>query len=151
MPALADIGKSESSMLKEPKKKCFFVKNDGSGCDGYPIAGSIYCFAHQPGKERERHAARSAGGSRNKATTLPRDTVSLSLRTTDDLMALMELTINDVRRGTIDPKIANSIGYLTTIQLKVIAESVNDRRLAMLEATLPNRSSASLVNFDKEL
>jgi hypothetical protein len=58
------------------------------------------------------------------------------MKTSDDALALIALTISQVRRGQIDPKIANSVGYLTTIALRAIESSDFERRITELESVM---------------
>ena len=65
----------------------------------------------------EREAARKKGGKERsrKAAVLPADTPDRPLKTAEDITELVADTINRVRRGELDPRIANSIGCLVPV------------------------------------
>jgi len=59
-----------------------------------------------------------------------------------DVLELIETTINDVRAGRIDVKIANAVGYLANVSVKVIQQTDLEARLEALESVLePERAS----------
>jgi hypothetical protein len=55
------------------------------------------------------------------------------------IVTLLSETTTDVRRGTLDCKIANCIGYLCGVALKAIQESDHEERLLVIEAELAAR------------
>jgi hypothetical protein len=65
------------------------------------------------------------------------------VRSLGDVVALVEETINDVRCGRVDVRVANAVGYLANVALKAIAQSDLEVRLEALEAVLePERRRA---------
>ena len=56
------------------------------------------------------------------------------------LVELLGETINQVRKGQIDPRISNAIGYLSGIMLKAMEQGDLEQRLAVMEANVGNRS-----------
>ena len=68
--------------------------------------------------------------------TLPPDTPDLPLRNADDVVTLLAQTINWVRRGDLDSKVANSVGDLSGIMLNAMQESEIEARFAAVEAVL---------------
>ncbi len=99
------------------------------------MSGSDLCFFHNPAVADERDAAQRAGGiERSKAAaTLPQDVPDVPLETVQDVVALLADTINQVRTGHIDPRIANAVGYLAGIMLKAMEQRDIDKRLAAME------------------
>ena len=51
-------------------------------------------------------------------------------------MALLSDTISQVRRGDIDPRVANAVGYLSGIALKAREQGELNDRLSRLEKTV---------------
>jgi hypothetical protein len=51
-------------------------------------------------------------------TILP--TTSIPLQTADDVVSLVELTVNDLRTGRIDVPTANALGALASVALKAL-------------------------------
>jgi hypothetical protein len=89
--------------------------------------------------EAERKAAQSAGGQKARMAVLPSSTPDAELRNAEDASKVLAETINQVRRGEIDPKIANAVGYLIAVFVKVKHDVDVERRLAALESALQER------------
>jgi len=122
-------------------RHCAHIRANGEPCRGYPVAGSLYCFVHDPAQADKRDDARRRGGQ--AGTIPPLDSSSVNVGTLGDVLALVELTINDVRAGRVDVKVANSVGYLANIAMKAIEQSDLEARLDALEAVLePERARA---------
>jgi hypothetical protein len=113
-----------------PESFCQQVKPDGSKCQARPPAGSDFCFFHDPEKSAEREAAQRAGGQKNKMAVLPSTAPDARLQDTRDVVTLLSETINHVRRGEIDPKVANAVGYLGGLLMKAIHEAEIEQRKA---------------------
>jgi hypothetical protein len=113
-----------------PESFCQHVKSDGSKCQAPRLAGSDFCFFHDPEKSAEREAAQRAGGLRNKMAVLPSTVPDARLQDTQDVVTLLSETINQVRRGQLDPKVANAVGYLGGLLMKAIHEAEIEKRKA---------------------
>ncbi len=128
---------------------CMYASPDGKKCGARRTAGSRFCFFHDPAKAEERAAARRAGGLKNKPAVLPAKTPDLQLVSPQDVTRLIAETINQTRRGEIDPKVANAVGYLASILLKAVEKSVLEERIVAVEAAvrrppaLPSREDNS--------
>ena len=108
-------------------KQCKAKKTDGTQCGGYAMAGSDYCFSHNPKTvDRHREAAR-AGGRVGKSITPGPDSDEIRIGSSEDLLTATVQTINEVRRGEIDAKTANCVGYLLNVAGKAL-EAVELRR-----------------------
>lgn len=120
--------------------QCTHIKPNKEKCRGYAVSGSKYCFAHDPAQASKRKAAQRKGGEAGRVATLPES--SLSVRNMSEVLELMELTINDVRAGRLDVKVANAIGYLANVSVKVIQQTDIEARLEALESVLePERAA----------
>ena len=94
-------------------ERCQFVK-DGVRCAAYAITDSQFCFSHTPErKEEKREACRRGGGQKKK--NLP----PLELKTAADLPRAIANTIDELRKGNLSPKEANSIGKLLATYLRL--------------------------------
>ena len=113
--------------------RCSHVKKDGERCKANTVAGSSSCFFHDPAKAAERTAARKAGGHRNKAAVLPPSTPDAMLEDAGDVARIIGETINQVRRGEVDARIANAIGYLSGVLLRALEADELEERLTALE------------------
>lgn len=131
------------------KKQCRYKRPDGRKCQASPTADSGFCFFHDPERAADRLEAQRAGGLRNKAASLSADTPDCNLKNAGDVIALLGTTINQVRRGQVDPRVANSVGYLSGILLKALEVSALERRVSDLEVAIKNNSQSS-SRFDTE-
>jgi hypothetical protein len=130
---------------------CGSRTSDGSPCAAHRVAGSEFCFFHDPKKAKKRERARRAGGQKNRPLTLPRTAPEVRLDDSRDVTHLLADTINQVRRGEIDPKVANAVGYLANLMLKAQERGEVEHRLAALEAAVSGTHSDSDYKFDKDI
>jgi hypothetical protein len=132
-------------------RRCSHQPENGTRCKANAQTGSPYCFFHDPALDEERAEARKAGGiARTLKVTLPTDLPVKPLRTASDVAALLGETINQVRRGEIDLRVSNAIGYLSGILLSAIEKGSFEARLAALEAAVANSSPSNSVPFDED-
>jgi hypothetical protein len=119
-------------------KKCAHKKANGEHCRANALTDDRFCFFHSPAKAQERRQARSAGGvSRSqKRAVLPPDTEARRLQGPTDVCDLLGDTINQVRCGQIDPRIATAVGYLAGTLLRGMEHGHLDDRLTRIEAKL---------------
>ena len=119
-----------------PQRQCEFVKANGERCRGFALPNKAMCWFHEPSIAKERTEARRSGGkTRSKgAATLPADADDLPLKTTEDVKAALAVTINQVRRGELDAKIANALGYLMAALLRALEPGEQAKELAELKA-----------------
>jgi hypothetical protein len=115
---------------------CDGVTREGSGCRARPVASSRFCFFHDPDRQAERKAAQRAGGQKKRTAVLAESIPDAPLKSAEDAVALLADTINQVRRGELDPKVANAVGYLTGLLMKGVRETEIERRLTALEAAV---------------
>ncbi|MGO9603832.1 MAG: hypothetical protein ACLQAT_10620 [Candidatus Binataceae bacterium] len=123
-------------MKAKAEKLCQGVRPNGGRCGARRLAGSQFCFFHDPDKASERKAAQRAGGQKKKMAVLPSSAPDAKLETADDAVKLLADTINQVRRGEIDPKIANAVGHLAGLLMRGLKDSETERRLAALESAV---------------
>lgn len=135
---------------KTTRQVCALVKPNGQPCGARPLDGSQWCWFHDPDRALERTAGRRAGGVNRsrKAAVLPIDTPDTPLRNAQDVIELLGATINHVRRGQLDPKIANSVGYLGSVALKAIEQTMLGSCISALESILNRRAMGAESSFD---
>jgi hypothetical protein len=75
--------------------------------------------------------------------TLPADTPDVKVENGADVVKLLSETINQVRRGEIDPRVANAVGYLSNIVLSATGQRELENRLAELETLVKNRRQST--------
>src|SRR6266699_2710176 len=119
-------------------RKCIARKKNVTECAADAQVGNDVCVFHDPTKTAEVHRARRAGGLRRSrpAAVLPRQTPDHPLGNTTEVSAFLAKSINDVLRGALDPRVANSAGYLANILLRSLEQGPLEERLARLEASL---------------
>jgi hypothetical protein len=129
--------------MSEEIAQCQQTKQDGSPCRANARHGSKYCFFHDPSSAVEREAARRNGGRERsrRAAVLPGDTPDRPLASAADVTGLLAETINQVRRGEVDPRISNAVGYLAGILLKAKERDEMEQRLARLESILARQQA----------
>ena len=74
--------------------------------------------------------------------TLPADAPDVKVEDSADVVKLLCQTINQVRRGEIDPHVANAVGYLSNIVLAATAQRDLETRIAELESLVKSRSKS---------
>ena len=134
--------------MSERPAQCQHQKANGHRCQANAMSGSPFCFFHDPRMATERTEARRAGGQKNKAAVLPTETPDHALTGVQDVVALLGETINQVRRGQIDPKVSNAVGYLAGILLKALEQGDLEQRLAALESIVKGRTLSAGISFD---
>jgi len=129
-------------MKPAPQKSCAATKRNGEACQAAALPGSRFCFFHSPGHADARREAQSRGGLANKMATLPADAPDVKVEDGGDVVKLLSATINQVRRGEIDPRVANAVGYLSNIALAATDRRELESQIAELESLVKNRRPA---------
>ena len=119
------------------------MKKTGDRCNAIATTGSKFCFFHDPNKKKAANDARRSGGERGKAATLPPDTPDIEINSPEAIVGLLSDTVNQVRKGLIDSRIANAIGYLSGMILKAREQGELEDRLKAIEDHL-NREKGKL-------
>ena len=120
-------------------RRCQHQKKNGQRCNALSMSGSKFCFFHNPDRKKEIREAQRKGGRRGKIATLDEKTPDVIIKTPDDLIRLLAKSISQVRRGDIDPRVANAIGYLSGVILKAREQGVLEERVIRLEEAIDRR------------
>jgi hypothetical protein len=128
-------------------RQCHHKQPSGTRCRAHARRGSTFCFFHDPNSAAERHEARINGGRQRsrKATVLPPNTRDKPLTSASDISRLLEETINQVRRGELDPHVSNAVGYLASILLKANEREEFEQRLAHLESIISSHADRDVA------
>ena len=137
------------------RKRCKATRKDGDPCRAWATAGD-FCTFHAPELAERRREGKSRGGK----TTLGKlkgetkeaevadrfspkpwrgsagDVRILEAPDPTELLVLLADTIDDVRNGDVSPQIANSVGYLAGVMVKVIEVHQMNERLQAIEEAL---------------
>ena len=80
------------------------------------------------------------GGRQNRIRTLDGTAPDVNVEDCGDVVVLISETINQVRKGTIDPRVANAVGYLANVLIKAFEQDELETRIERLEALLERRN-----------
>jgi hypothetical protein len=122
---------------------CKARKPDGARCQTATLLGSDLCYFHDPAKAAERREAQASGGRQNRVRALDATAPDVKVEDCGDVVTLISETINQVRKGKIDPRVANAIGYLANVLIKASEQDELETRIERLEALLERRSEDS--------
>ncbi len=129
---------------------CTAHNKAGKRCQAAVLPGSTFCFFHDPESADKCRQARSEGGRQGRARTLPTDTPDVPVQSCADVARLLSGTINEVRRGELDPRVANAVGYLANVLLKAVEQGEVERRLAELESAVKGERPALALAAEEE-
>jgi hypothetical protein len=109
------------------------------GCNSWATSDG-FCFTHSPLYAEKRLLAQSKGGSVGKD---PKDRLSVDLEPINiqnpkEIIVLLSQTIDHVRLGQMDTKIANCIGNLSNYLIRVMELVSLEERINIIEATILN-------------
>lgn len=127
--------------MKTVKQQCQAKTTDGHQCKAAALPGVAFCFFHDPERAAERQEARSIGGSHNRMKTLTAEAPDVKLTGCQDVVALLSDTINQVRKGQVDPRVANAVGYLANVLIKAAEQGDLEDRVKELESILKTRGN----------
>jgi len=131
-------------------RKCAFRKRNGEACGADAQSGKKLCVFHDPERAKDGQRARRAGGLNRMRTiaVLAPDTPDHPLADTNQVSVLLADSINRLRRGQLDPRVANAMGYLASILLKALENGRIEDRLAHLEAAMSSTTGTETKAFD---
>lgn len=79
----------------------------------------------------------------NRMKTLAAETPDAKIEDPRDALALLSVTISQVRRGEIDPRVANCIGYLAAIAIRTFEQRDFETRIEKLERLITSSNGVS--------
>jgi len=120
-------------------------ETDGKQCEAEAMKDSEFCYWHNPATETERKKASSNGGkvSYYDKGLVKVEPIDITANKTT-IVYLLADTINRVRRvkpdGSLDIRVANCIGFLSSKMIEAQKEIVTAERLDALETKLKDRN-----------
>ena len=78
-------------------KKCKHIKDDGKKCKAYKMAGSEYCYFHDPKLVKERLAAAARGGKLKARLSQVKDIVAEAVATRPVIRELKFNSLDDIQ------------------------------------------------------
>lgn len=116
--------------------QCSFIKPDGTQCNANAMSGLDYCYTHNPDiSDEEKREARQRGGQ-NRAVAVSEPLPPLAIAEPNDAVLLIVDTINRVRAGELDIRVANCLGFLTDKLLKAFEVSKLNDRVEIIERVI---------------
>ena len=116
--------------------QCSFIKPDGTQCNANAMSGLDYCYTHNPDiSDEEKREAKQRGGQ-NRAVAISEPLPPLTIAEPNDAVLLIVDTINRVRAGELDIRVANCLGFLTDKLLKAFEVSKLNDRVEIIERVI---------------
>jgi hypothetical protein len=115
------------------------------------MARSDYCYFHDPDKADARREAQAAGGRQNRARAPGPDAPVIEVADCRDVVRLLARTINEVRRGEVDPRVANTVGYLSSVAVRAMEQGDLEERVAQIESALRNPRPTAMSDEHGEI
>jgi len=117
--------------------QCQFIKSDDAQCEANSLKNSEFCFTHNPETKEAKQLAVIKGGKSPKKNYDPLTPVEIS--GSKSVVNLLAITINEVRQGEIDLRVANCIGYLSGHLIKALEVSEIENRIETIEQVILER------------
>jgi len=116
--------------------QCSFIKPDGTQCNANAMSGLDYCYTHNHDiSDEEKREAKQRGGQ-NRAVAISEPLPPLAIAEPNDAVLLIVDTINRVRAGELDIRVANCLGFLTDKLLKAFEVSKLNDRVEIIERVI---------------
>jgi hypothetical protein len=115
--------------------QCSFIKKDGQVCEAKAIKGDEFCFTHStnPKIVEKRRESNSLGGKNGLKNNFSPAKEKISIQTSQNVLDLLEQTINDVRMNKISTNQANTICFLSNTLIKILQQRLIESKISMLE------------------
>jgi hypothetical protein len=138
--------KADKGSKQRGRELCKARTKAGDSCPAPAVQRGLCFFHANPDKLSE--LGRQGGSKNRHADTGDCDLQHRQLKTIADVSALLEETINRVRKGPFDLRAANSIGFLAGILLKGLERGRVEERLDDLEETMAGNKQADTEMFN---
>jgi len=120
-------------------KKCTQILDNSEKCGAYALKGNVFCFSHDPGSREAKALAVKRGGEAKQIRIFdPLEEITVD--TPNDLVRLLAATINEVRDGSIDPKIASTIGFLSGHLIRAFEVAELNSKVEQVKSVLDHRT-----------
>ena len=121
-------------------RHCKEILEDGEQCGAYALTGKEHCFSHDPESREAKLEAVHKGGLVKKVR-INEPLTPVDIITAKDVVRLLTVTIEEVRTGKLDPRLANTIGFLAghltrAYEIAELEDKVDEIR-AVIKARTP--------------
>ncbi len=119
-------------------KPCPGHKADGTPCRSRPRKRRKWCWFHDPKSAKARATAQANGGAESRARVGPVKTLGkrapkVDVSGEEPIRALVQETVDQVRRGSIAPTVGQVIGQLLTVALRALKQDETERKVKELD------------------
>lgn len=114
---------------------CNYQKLDGKQCQATAMRSSSMCFVHNP-ETKAQHKAAVLKGGKTSLVRLPVPLPPMDMLGNQAVLILLGDTINRVREGSMDVRIANCLGFLSSKILEAREKISLEEQLHILESKL---------------
>jgi hypothetical protein len=118
--------------------KCTHIKPDGTKCSANAMTESEFCFSHNPDSQEDKELAVLKGGLAPKKKE-EQALEPLPVNTPNEVLALIQDTINRVRSSPMTHQKANCIGYLASIALKTMEVGELGEKIELINSLILER------------
>lgn len=126
--------------------QCQYKKPDNTQCQANAMHTSSFCFSHNPEtREAKKIAVRKGGLAPKKLTE---ELTPIKIQYMQDILALLEDTINRIRTKPMTHQKANCIGYLANIFIKTIETAILEERLNKIERAILEKKQFAIPKTD---
>ena len=129
--------------------QCKFIKSNGKQCNANAMRDSGFCFTHNPATKEAKKEAVTKGGKSPKKNYNP--LLPVKIEDSADVAQLLSKTINEVRAGEIDLRVANCIGYLSGHLIKALEVSDLEKRVEEIEKHIEDKDKNNNKDNDKKI
>jgi len=116
--------------------QCKETKTDGTQCNANAMSELDYCYTHNPDISNEDKREAKQRGGQNRAVAISEPLPPLAIAEPTDAVLLIVDTINRVRAGELDIRVANCLGFLTDKLLKAFEVSKLNDRVEIIERVI---------------
>lgn len=121
--------------------KCQFTKQNGEKCQADAMKDSQYCYLHNPDIPEEEKKQNQAKGGKGNLVKINKPLPPVRINTPYDVVTFLTETINQVRSGELDVRVANALAYLAGHLIKALEVSEVDKRVSTIERIILERST----------
>jgi hypothetical protein len=113
--------------------KCLGIRKDGSPCQGTPLAGRDYCFAHDESLNERRRQGSIKGGANRSSRARARKQMQDALLSINDIDGLLCRALVQVAAGRMDASVGSSLATISKTLVGIRQAGELEKRLEQLE------------------
>lgn len=119
--------------------QCALIKPNDEACQANAMHESEFCYLHNPSiSDEEKRSVQKLGGE-SKHLTVLEPLPPITITQSKDVVSLLTDTINRVRSGELDTRVANCLGVLSGHLLKAFEIAELENRMESIERIILER------------